>query len=314
MNSRVESIVPSTSDARRERSAPRWLSRLAREPLVHFLALGLLLFVSYRVIQGTPPDDPKRIEISADAIERIVLAWQARSGRPPTREELQGLVDEQVKEEVLYREALALGLDKDDTIVRRRLAQKMGFLLEDVAALRDPSTEELKAWFAKHREQFEEPARVSFRHLYFSPDRRGARARDDAEQTLAGLTAPREKRVVEPVPADPFMFQSEYAQRTTQEIAQVFGVAFARELSKLLAGAWVGPVESGYGWHVIRVEETSAPRVPEFETIDAMVREAWTQEQRAVIQKAAYERARSRYEVIVKSEPAEGGESKGAGK
>jgi peptidyl-prolyl cis-trans isomerase C len=312
MSSSVESIA--ISDAERERAAAGRLSRLAREPLVHFLALGFLLFVSYRVIQGPPPEDPKRIDISEDAVARISLAWQARAGRLPSREELSGLVEDQVKEEVLYREALALGLDKDDSIVRRRLAQKMGFLLEDVTAWRDPSAEELKAWFANNRGEFEEPARVSFRHLYFSPDRRGAQARDDAERMLVGLKAPREKRAAEPVPADPFMFQSEYSQRTPQEVAQVFGVAFAGELAKLPAGAWVGPVESGYGWHLVRVEEAVAPRVPEFETVEPAVREAWMREQRDLLQKAAYERARARYEVAVKSGPPAGGTDKEPGK
>src|SRR5262249_16097071 len=142
----------------------------------------------------------------------------ARSGRPPTSEELAGLVEEHVKEEVLYREALALGLDKDDTIVRRRLAQKMEFLAEDVAALRDPSVDALKAWFAKHRPSSEDPVRVPFRHLYFSPDRSGPRAREDAERTMATLKTQRENRPASPPTSDPFMFQSEYAERTPQQV------------------------------------------------------------------------------------------------
>ena len=224
---------------------------------------------------------------------------RARGARRARR--ASGLIDEQVKEEVLYREALALGLDKDDTIVRRRLAQKMEFLAEDVTALREPSADELTAWFANNRQQFEEPVRVSFRHLYFSPDRRGAHARDDAERTLAMLKAQRDNRLADQLPADPFMFQTEYSERTPQQVAQVFGIAFAGALAKLPAGGWVGPVESGYGWHVVRVEETVAPRVPELEEIESMVREAWMKEQRAALQKTAYERARSRYEVIVKA-------------
>src|SRR5262245_15573805 len=118
------------------------VARLVREPLVHFLAIGFLLFAAYRVIQGPPPEDPRRIEISQDAIARIELAWRARWGRPPGSDELAGLVADEVREEVLYREALALGLDKDDSIIRRRLAQKMDFLVDDVTALRDPSSDE----------------------------------------------------------------------------------------------------------------------------------------------------------------------------
>ena len=299
MSSHVESIVTSTSDAQQERAPAGRMARFVREPLVHFLVLGFLLFVAYRVIQGPALEDPKRIEISADTIARIELLWRTRWGRPPTGEEMTGLIEEHVREEVLYREALALGLDKDDTIVRRRLAQKMEFLAEDVTALREPSADELKAWFANNRQQFEEPVRVSFRHLYFSPDRRGTRARVDAERTLAMLKVKGDNRPADQVPADPFMFQSEYAERTPQQVAQVFGIAFAGALAKLPVGGWVGPVESGYGWHVVRVEQNVAPRVPELEEIESTVREAWMKEQRAALQKAAYERARSRYEVIV---------------
>ena len=156
----------------------RWL----REPLLQFLLTGLLLFVGYHWVnqRSGQPDPVGRIELTADDLRQIRIAWLAQ-GRPAlSREQMQSLVDDRVREEILYREALALGLDQDDTIVRRRLAQKMEFLFEDVAALREPTSDEIRAWFADNSERFRLPARVTFRHLYFSPDRRGARAREDA--------------------------------------------------------------------------------------------------------------------------------------
>src|SRR5262245_34872097 len=155
------------------------LGRLLREPLIQFLALGLLLFIGYRTLHPMAGPQPGRIELTADDLRQIGLAWVAQGRPAPTPAEMQSLVDGRVREEILYREALALGLDKDDTIVRRRMAQKMGFLFEDVAALREPTDDELRAWFEKNAARFTLPARATFRHLYFSPDRRGQHARDD---------------------------------------------------------------------------------------------------------------------------------------
>src|SRR5262249_55401266 len=135
------------------------------------------------------PEDPRRIELTADDLRQIGIAWVAQ-GRPvPSAEEMRSLVEARVREEILYREALALGLDKEDTIVKRRMAQKMEFLFEDVAALRQPTTDELRAWFEGNAERFTRPARVTFRHRYFSPDCRGARKRDAAAQTLRKIAA-----------------------------------------------------------------------------------------------------------------------------
>src|SRR5262249_5196197 len=135
------------------------LGRLLREPLLQFVALGLLLFIGYRALHRTAGPQPGRIELTADDLRQIGLAWGAQGRPAPAPCEMQALVDGRVREEILYREALALGLDKGDTIVRRRMAQKMDFLFEDVAALHEPTDEELQAWFAKHAERFARPAR-----------------------------------------------------------------------------------------------------------------------------------------------------------
>src|SRR5215510_2686912 len=190
------------------------LGRLLREPLIQFLALGLLLFIVYRALHRTAGPQPGRIELTADDLRQIGLAWVAQGRPAPMPAEMQALVDGRVREEILYREALALGLDKDDTIVRRRMAQKMDFLFEDVAALREPADDELRVWFEKNAARFTLPARATFRHLYFSPDRRGQHARDDAAVALATIAHEPMGSPVATRLGDRFMFQDYYGDRS----------------------------------------------------------------------------------------------------
>ena len=204
------------------RSSPkRWL----REPLLHFLVAGVLLFGGYRLLHPelSRSAELNRIELTADDLQQLEVAWTAQWRRPPTPEEMRGLVEGRVREEILYREALALGLDRSDTIVKRRLAQKMEFLAGDLSALRDPTPDELRAWYARNSERFAEPGRRSFRHAYFSTDRRGDRAATDAMRARGKVA---DKAVDAPVAGtigDPFMFQDYYADRSPKQIASIFG-------------------------------------------------------------------------------------------
>ena len=273
--------------------------RLVREPLLQFLALGVLVFIGYQTLHRTDGPHPGRIELTPDDLRQIALAWVAQGRPTPTPEEMHALVDARVREEILYREALALGLDKDDAIVGRRLAQKMEFLFEDVAALREPTADDLEVWFEKNSERFRLPARATFRHLYFSPDRRGARARDDAagaREKLAGkpMDAPDAKAL-----ADPFMFQDYYGDRAPDEVAKTFGPGFARALFQVAPGAWAGPIESGYGWHLVWVDALAPARVPALEEVESDVKTAWTEERRDEVRRKAFEAMRARYEVVL---------------
>ena len=163
------------------------MKRFLREPLTHFLLLGAVLFGVYSLTpSGSMATAPsKEIRLSQDEIAQLIQLYESQWRRPPTPQELGRMVDNKVEQEILYREALAMGLDKDDEIVKRRMAQKMQFLAEDVAAAREPTTAELRSWFEENSAKFAQPPRLSFRHLYFSPDRRGARARGDAEAGAA---------------------------------------------------------------------------------------------------------------------------------
>jgi parvulin-like peptidyl-prolyl isomerase len=216
------------------------------------------------------------------------------------------MVENQVQQEILYREALAMGLDKDDEIVKRRMAQKMQFLAEDVAAAREPTPAELRSWFEKNAAKFAQPPRLSFRHLYFSPDRRGARARDDAEQALVKLAGQPVDATIASSLADPFMFQEYYRDRAPDYLGKEFGPQFALAVATLVPGSWQGPIESGFGWHLVFVDTVIPGRVPAFEEIEPDVKTAWLGEQKEQAWIKAYAEMRAQYTVSIPGPPAEG--------
>ncbi|MGH7292065.1 MAG: peptidyl-prolyl cis-trans isomerase, partial [Myxococcota bacterium] len=248
-----------------------------REPLLHFLLLGAVIFGFYHwASRGSSGVEPSHeIQLTPDDLLQLDLYFESQWRRPPTSEELDRLVENKVQEEVLYREALALGLDKDDTIVKRRMAQKMQFLAEDVAAAHEPTRDELRAWFARNTDKFALPSRVSLRHLYFGSDRRGARAHDDAVAALAKLAGQPQDAKLAAALADPFMFQDYYGDRSSGELAKEFGPQFALSVGKLAPGSWQGPIESGYGWHLVFVDTSVPGRIPAFEEVEADVKTAW---------------------------------------
>jgi len=277
--------------------AKRWL----REPLLHFILAGLALFAFYRALNpaAVEQENRSRIELTNDDLRQLEVRWTAQWRRPPTREEMRRLVESKVREEILYREALALGLDQGDTIVKRRMAQKMEFLAEDMSDLREPDKEELKDWFEKNAPRFTVPGRASFRHLYFSFDKRGERAREAAAGALDKLAG---KPVDSPdaaTLADPFMFQDYYGDRSPEQVANVFGAKFTRSLFQLEPGSWQGPIASGFGWHLVWVDSMTLARVPEFAEVEPEVRSEWVAEQRAKFKRRAFEAMRARYEVVL---------------
>lgn len=276
-------------------SPRRWL----REPLLHFLVAGLVLFAAYRMLHPELSEraEANRIDVTADDIRQLEVIWTAQWHRPPTSDEMRGLVDSRVREEILYREGLALGLDQGDTIVKRRLAQKMEFLAGDVSALRDPTADELRAWYARNSERFAEAGRRSFRHVYFSLDRRSARAREDAMRALSKLDGKTADSPAAATDGDPFMFQEFYADRSPQRIASIFGSAFAAAVDQVRPGSWQGPIESGLGWHLVFVTTVSPGRVPSYDEIEPDIKAGWIDEQRAESRRRAFESMRAHYEV-----------------
>jgi peptidyl-prolyl cis-trans isomerase C len=278
---------------------------LLREPLVHFLLIGLALFAVYGALQKVPgkSDASYRIEFTQDDLRQLQMAFTAQWQHPPTSQELQGLLEAKVREEILYREALALGLDKDDTIVKRRMAQKMEFLSEDVAAAHEPTTQELKDWFAKNPQRFVLPGRATFRHLFFSFDRRGQKAQVDAARALKKLAGKPEDYPAASALADPFMLQDYYRDRTPEQVAKELGSNFGQSLFRLTPGSWRGPIESGYGWHLVWIDSLTPGREPAFEEIEPDVKSEWMAEQHAEYKHKAYEGMRKRYEIVLPQAP-----------
>ncbi|MSQ98304.1 MAG: peptidyl-prolyl cis-trans isomerase [Xanthomonadales bacterium] len=283
------------------------MKQLLREPLFHFLLIGALLFTPYYFLQpaGNNTTNSKGIRLSFEEISQQVLLFQSQWNREPTTEELAQLMENRVQEEVLYREALALGLDQGDTIVKRRLAQKMQFLAADTAAAHEPTTEELQLWYQQHTAQFTLPARYSFRHLYFSPDRRGVNAREDAVQALVQLQGQPEDTGVADTAAHAFMFQDYYRERSPEFLGKEFGPTFAMAIEQIKPGSWQGPVESGLGWHLVFVDDLIPGRVAEFEEVITDVKTAWMIEQKARAWEKAYKEMRARYTVLLPAPPDE---------
>lgn len=294
-------IGPEAQSSVLDQSAKR--TSLLREPLVHFLIVGVLLFGAYRLANPEPEVvvDGQRIELTNDDIRQLAVTWLAQGQPAPTPAQLRSLVDQKVTEEILFREALALGLDRDDQIIKRRLAQKMDFLAADLATMDEPSKAQLAEWFSKHSERFALPSHMNFRHLYFSPDKRGDGARDAAAALLAQTAgkAPDSPDLL--AAADPFMFRNYYGDATPEQLAKEFGPQFAETLFKLAPRSWQGPVQSGYGWHLVWIDSIEPGRVPAFEEVEPDVKAAWIDERYREVKRTALDEMRSRYTVIVPS-------------
>ena len=278
------------------------LGRLVREPLVHFLVLGAGLFVLYALINpGAATQRTTRIEVGPDELAWITTTWSQQYRRPPSDTELRSLVDDYVHDEVLYREALAMGLDRDDIIVKRRLVQKLGFLTEDVATQQPATERELEQYFAANRERYRLPSRLTFTHIYFSTDRRGTAARADAERVLARLShagAPARA----PELGDRFMLQYDFAERSPDEIAQLFGGVFAESLFALpQVPGWQGPLTSSFGVHLVRVVARTPGRMPELAEVLTAVRQDLDLERRNEANARRYATLRGRYTVHIDS-------------
>ena len=260
--------------------------------------LGAAVFALYRfVATESGARRPDTILVTQGNIDRMIEAFTRTWLRPPTQAELRGLVDDYVREEAAYREAVAMRLDVDDTIIRRRLRQKLEFLTHDLAAA-EPSDEELRAYLEQHAEDFRIVSRASFRHLYLNTDRRGEGALREAQELLARLregVAPDDFAGL----GDPFLLPSAFEDVSETDVARQFGGVFAEHLFDVQPGAWFGPIESGYGLHLVLVERKTPGRRAELgEVRDQVVRE-WQVEQRRLTNEAFYQALLDRYEVVI---------------
>ena len=279
---------------------PARLRALAREPFFHFVALGLLIFLIRGVLDDTP--EQYRVTVGPDDVRRIATGYEWQFGRPPTAGELDHLVERHIEEEILYREGVAMGLDVDDEIVRRRVVQKLQFLQEDVALPAEPDEAALRAFHGRHAERYAEPARVTLRHLYFSPDKGGSAA---AHARAAGMAValrdgPSGRPAAEP-PAggDAFPGRGRYVALDAAGLSRTFGHSeLATAVFELPPGAWHGPLRSGYGWHLVYVEQIDPGRERPLAEVREEVRVDFLDEQRTEMNAAALAAIKGKYVVV----------------
>ena len=273
------------------------MRRLLREPLVHFLLGGALLFALYAAVADDPVDAPDRIVIDEVRVANLAATFQRTWLRSPTREELDGLVREFVDEEILYREGLALGLDRDDAVIRRRMRQKMEFLSTDLAGQEEASEAELAGFLSANRERFEKPARLSFRHVFVSPDGGSTAARHRADELLEKLRAGGSEASVE---GDRTLLPETMLEATERDVASLFGPGFAGDILALTGDGWSGPVASSFGLHLVRVDGRVSARLPELAEIRREVQREYDALQRAEANRSFLRRLRDRYEVEIR--------------
>jgi peptidyl-prolyl cis-trans isomerase C len=273
------------------------MKKFIKEPLLHFCAIGVLLFAlnAWRGTKQPSEENGPRIEVNAATIERLRAGYERQFGQVPDAEELRGLVTAHIREEVLCREAIALGLDRDDTIVRRRLAQKMEFLTAHMAGAVAPDETAVRDFFAAHSERYVKPGWVSFRHVYFSKEKRGPAVKASATEALSAL----KKGASDESMGDAFLHGFVFAEREREEVAMLFGPDLARQLEAQAVGSWEGPLTSSYGLHLVRVEARSGPRPMKLEMILATVERDLNEERRSTMNREIFERLCERYEVEV---------------
>jgi parvulin-like peptidyl-prolyl isomerase len=274
------------------------LIRLLREPLLHFLLLGGLLFAIFGRGGSDVGESNQQIVVSGADIDRLDVAFSRTWNRPPDADEQQAQIQDYIREEVLYRTALGLGLDKDDTIIRRRLRQKMEFLLEDTVP--PPQETELRAYYQAHQEKFRSEPLISF-HQIFVSKKRGGTAEADAQQILA--------RLVTGVPGaedegDPLALGDGFSLMPLGQIVAEFGEGFAHAVAQEAVGHWVGPLQSAFGLHLVLVTATKPAQLAPFEQLRAAVEREWFAEHRTSAQDAQFDVLRARYQVIVQQKPA----------
>lgn len=274
------------------------LKTLLKDPFLHFIALGALIFLFVAVRGNGEGAVDRDIIVSAADVARLEALWQSQYSRPPSDDERAAIIDNHIREEVLFREAMSLDLGNDDIIVRRRLVQKFLFLSEDLIELATPGDGELDAWYEEHQARYLVSPQISFRHVYLSAEKRAGAARGDAAVMVARLQ--REAGGWRAL-GDPFMLQREYAARKETEIAELFGSGFAGHMATLEEGAWTGPVRSAYGWHAVQILKRAEQSLPALNDIRGEVLADYNAEKRDEANQAFYQAVRARYNVTLEA-------------
>jgi hypothetical protein len=292
----VTQSAPAGSRFKRLLADPR-VRAVLREPLTHFLLFGLLIFLVAHAIE----ESSKRytIDVAPADVTRIINSFGQQYGSAPTATQLTKMIDNYIREEIYLREALALGLDRNDEIVRRRMAQKYDFLQQDMAFPREPGAQQLRTYYNANRAEFTVPERRSFDQVYFSIDQRGERAtRELAERALTRLI------YGETAAGDDFPGPPVVSNLSLEETGRLFGGdSFAPRVFDAPQGRWIGPLRSGFGWHLVRVSQVAPAKARSFDEARADLRLAWIEADRLARNEVGYDALLRRYTVKRADQP-----------
>jgi hypothetical protein len=275
-----------------------------REPLVHFLLMGAALFLIFELSDNPAGEQSSRIVISDGQIEFLKANYARARQRTPSEEELQGLIESYVREEILYREALALGLDKNDSVIRNRLRQKMQLMSDDLAGIAVPTDDQLQHFLEMNSDKFRSEALIAFRHVFFDIAKRGISADDEAAAMLSLLLDEKKKSDPDTL-GDRLMQPTSFNLTPVSEIAKLFGKPFSQELSNISPGKWTGPIQSGYGLHLILVTDYVDDSLPQLDEIRGTVEWEWSAANKKELKKNIFNELRKKY-TIEFEKPAEG--------
>jgi hypothetical protein len=277
------------------------LKSLLREPLVHFLLLGAALFgLDAWLRPSAATAGASEIVVSETRIRNLAQNFARTWQRPPTREELNGLVESFVREEVMVREALALGLDRDDAIIRRRLQQKLEFVSEEAVAFARPTDEELSTFLQAHPEAFHREPRATFVQIYLDPGKHAGSLEADARRLIERLNRSGSPPDLAKLGDSLMLLEGRYENASRADLARLFGSEFADALLKQPAGEWVGPITSGYGAHLVRVESVTPGGTPALEEVRPALEREWANAKRQELSRAFYAKLRAKYAIKVK--------------
>lgn len=281
------------------------LKRVIREPLVHFLLVAVLVFAAYSFVTARQPVTGT-IEVTQAKIEQMAGLFARTWQRPPTTEELKGLIDDDVKEEIYVREALRMGLDTDDAVIRKRLRLKMEFLAAAEAEATPPTEAQLQAYLDSHPDKFRKAPGVSFEQVYINPERHGPDASAAAKALLESL---RRDANFAATAGDPTLLPAAMPLTDQQGIAEVFGDDFAAAVIDVAPGHWQGPISSSIGLHLVKVNERAPGSLPALSDIRPAVEREWMNDRRHVVEQQRFDGLLKRYEVIVEPIAADGSQS-----
>ena len=274
------------------------MSQWLKEPLFHFLVIGAGLFLLYGVTANEPENEETRIEVNTVRADRMVTLWEKRWNRPPTQEEFNGLTEQYINEEVLYREALAMGLDSDDPVVRRRMAQKVKFISNDIITIDTPSDKVLQSYLDTHASKYQLAGKVTFKHIYFNPAKHDAAMEEEAKALLVKLSEDNNVIDMQSV-GDGFLHGAAFTEMKVFEINRLFGKEFAKKLFEQPMDKWVGPLSSGYGLHLVYIDAKMESKTASLEIAKQSVLEDWTTDERKKVNDAFVSNLRKQYDVVI---------------